>query len=447
MALDRNLALNRVALPSAPPAEPGPVRQCGFALIRAASVPTLAAAGWEDIALVIREGGEGGLAAALAEDWAPGTDRYALLERHGILAVSPCQRDGDGLLLAGGSYSRVSLHVADGQAIVRKRLTLDGQITEDRELRQMHEIEWLAAAPPVVAELFAPVLSTSRTATSLELTTGFVPGYTLAELVFQGRLDGRELADTLAHVYSKVSSVLWTRPPLPSLGGSGASGRESYVLRIRRRIRTILASDYREDGVLRSLLEAESVVVNGRQCLGVQSLLEVLERERRWAPVVNPPRRTLCHGDLILEDVLIARDSRHGFSLVDPNPVNESPLYDLGKTMMSLWLGYELIYFDRFSVEWAVRPEGPLEVEIETSEEAVNAAYLEAAERFLGFVERELSQHLSLPQGEIRLSLRMSAAIHMLAITVFHLLHHEREQRALAFAGTALLHAQAALES
>jgi hypothetical protein len=444
MALDRNLSLNRVAPPSALPAGRGAGDERGCSLIPASSVPTLAAAGWEDIALVIPAGGTGRLAAALAEDWTAGANRYALMERHGVLVVSPCRAEGDGLLLAGGSYSGVSLHVADGRPIVRKRLSLDGQITQDRELRQLQEIEWLAAVPPAVGELFAPVLGTTRSAAALELTTGFVPGYTLAELVFQGRLGGRELAEALAHVYSTVSSVLWTRPPPSPLPGGR---RESYVQRIRRRIRTILASGYAEDGVLRRFLQTGSVVVNGRECLGVERLLEILEHDRRWAPIVNPPGRTLCHGDLILEDILIGCGAPHGFSLVDPNPVNENPIYDLGKTMMSLWLGYELIYFDRFSVEWTVKSDDLLALEIETSSEEVSAVYLEAAERFMSFVEHDLVHHLSLPQGEIRVLLRMSAAIHMLAITVFHLLHHKRERRALAFAGTALLNAQAALDS
>lgn len=434
MALDRTLALEQIASPPELESAVGD----GWALLSPASTVNE----WDDIALILRDARRAPSAAVLAKSWEGVADRYALLERHGVLVLSPYREVGNGLLLSGGSYSRVSLHVVGGLPIVRKRLGLDSQLSEDRELRQLREIEWLVSLPAPVAELFAPVLNTVRTDSACELTTGFVAGYTLAELVFQGRLSGRDLADILVDVYSAISAVLWARPPLSLLNDAG----ESYVRRTRRRIRTILASVYPDDGVVRHLLAAESVIVNGRSCLGVKPLLNLLERDPSWTPVVSPPDRTLCHGDLILEDILIAQDTPYGFSLVDPNPLNESPLYDLGKTMMSLWLGYEFIYFDRFSIDWMVRPDGLLELTIDLADGEAVAAYDEAAERFIAFVERQLLQHLSLPRARLRLSLRMSAAIHMLAITVFHLLHHRRERRALAFFATALRHAQDALD-
>lgn len=440
MALDRTFALKRLPRPTSaaqldgePPA--------GCSIIPAPSIAALSTPGWEEVAFIVLDSDRNLVERAIAEAFAT-SDPYGQLEAAGIFVVSPYRPDGDGLLLAGGSYSQVSLHVEDGAPIVRKRLDLDGRISQDRELRQIQEIEWLTAVPASVGELFAPVLRTRRSAEELELTTGFVPGYTLAELVFQGRLDGAGLASTLEGVYSQVSSTLWSQPPLPVSGARG----ESYVQRTQRRTRAMLASDYRADGILRSFLQAQSVVVNGHRCVGPTRLLETLERDRSWDPVVHPTGKTLCHGDLILEDILISPDTTHGFSLVDPNPANDNPLYDLGKTMMSLWLAYEPIYFDLFSIQWRVAPDAGLEVEVELVGEAP-AVYRDAAERFFAFVERELAGSLALPREQLHSALRMSAAIHMLAITVFHLLHHRREERALAFAATAMLHAQCALEA
>lgn len=412
----------------------------GCSIVPGGSLPGLAAAGWEDVAFVVLDGGRERLVGALAGDLGAGNP-HASLERSGILVVSPYRVDGNGLLLAGGSYSRVSLHVEADKPVVRKRLAVSESPSEDRELRQIQEIEWLTAAPAAVSELFAPIIATRHSETELELKLQFVPGYTLAELVFQRRLDGPGLAAALAHVYSLVSSTLWSRPPLTDAAARSAG----YVQRIRRRIGDILASDYPADGVLRSFLQARTVVVDGRRCVGPRRLLEILG-EQRWDPVVNPAGSTLCHGDLILEDILVSARAPHGFRLVDPNPANGNPLFDLAKTMMSLWLGYELIYFDLFAIAWRQGREA-VEVEIELGAEEVQAVYRDAAERFVSFVEVELAHRLALPRNDLRSLLRMSAAIHMLAIVVFHLLHHGREQRALAFAATAMLHAQAALDA
>lgn len=443
MALDKNLALADVGTPVAPPCGWATGSNRGSGLFWASSVPGLDAAEWSEIVLVVATGGRAQLAAALAEGWQGDTSPYAAMQRHGILAVSPGRRLEDGVLLAGGSYSTVSLHINDGCPIVRKRLALDGRLTADRELRQMQEIKWLAALPSEAAELFAPVLGATHSAAELELRTAFVPGYTLAELVFQGRIEGPELAVILEHIYATVSATLWSRPA-SAMQIVGA--RENYLERVRRRVDEILASDYPREGILRAFFAAESVNVNGSTCLGVEAMLSALEGDPRWDPVVNPKGHTQCHGDLILEDVLISAGAKHGFALVDPNPANQSAIYDLGKTMMSLWLEYEPYYFDRFNVECEVLAGGGVALEVETTAPEVSATYREAADRFMPFVERELIQYLALPPSRLRASLRMGAAIHMLAITVFHLLHHGSEGRALAFASTALQHAQTAFD-
>lgn len=447
MALDKNLSLREAAppalgLPLLPERIDGP-KSSECALLPVESIPSLAAAGWRDTALVMPSEWQKRLSAALASDWGTGDNPYALLERNGVFAVSPCRPKADGLVLSGGSYSSVSVHPHDGRPVVRKRLSVTPPVSRDREERQLGEIEWLSRVPAAVRELFAPIAWIEQSDAHLELATEFVAGYTLAELVFQGRLDDKQLAERLEAIYTAVSSVIWTSR---SLSPPIARSAETYVERIRRRMQDVLASDYADDGGLRSLIEASRVIVNGQKCTGVRPLLEKLDGNSQWKHVVSPARRTLCHGDLILEDILISDSLPNGFRLIDPNPANESPIYDLGKTMMSLWLGYEPLYFDLFSLDWENGKQGDFHLEINVGAAEVQAIYLDATDRFLPYVERELAQHLRLPTDRLKPALRMSAAIHMLAIPVFHLLHHRKEERALAFAGTALLHAQAALD-
>jgi hypothetical protein len=51
------------------------------------------------------------------------------------------------------------------------------------------------------------------------------------------------------------------------------------------------------------------------------------------------------HGDLTIENVIIAPDHPHGLYIIDPNPENifDSPLIDWAKLMQSLHLGYETL--------------------------------------------------------------------------------------------------------
>lgn len=416
----------------------------GWQVVNADCLPLLAARA-VDMALVIPPPSRRRLAqmlADLASISRSGATVYERLTQNGVLVVSPVGVIEDGITLAGGSYSTVSLHIENGQPIVRKRLDTRGEGDPDREGRQRQECAWMRRIPAAVSDLFVPVIGASDGLGKIELVTEFVPGYSLAELVFQKQLDGDELARLLVHIYSELATRVWTRPPIEL---DVPIDRGDYLGRIKRRLRTIEKSNSGlVEGPLQSLLSAERVVVNGRECEGVGRLLERLARDPCWQPAVTPGLPRMCHGDLILDDVVIDPVAPAGFRLLDPNPSNQHPIYDVFKTMMSLWLKYEFLYFDKFTVTHGLSDEGCVEVEIHIDAPQAEAAYDQAAELFVAFVGDELAGQLGLPPKELRMLLRMGAAINMLAIPVFHLLHHDREPRALAFAATALLHAEQA---
>jgi hypothetical protein len=99
---------------------------------------------------------------------------------------------------------------------------------------------------------------------------------------------------------------------------------------------------------------AAQLVRFGRQCLqgdlyeinGTQYGLEEwnLLQDREWLTKQISSRRTSpLHGDLTLENIVIAPDHEAGFYVIDPNPENifDTPLIDWSKLMQSLHLGYE----------------------------------------------------------------------------------------------------------
>lgn len=65
-----------------------------------------------------------------------------------------------------------------------------------------------------------------------------------------------------------------------------------------------------------------------------------------WLKSQVHDRRVACiHGDLTIENVIVAPDYPDGFYIIDPNPENvfDSPLIDWAKLMQSLHLGYETL--------------------------------------------------------------------------------------------------------
>jgi hypothetical protein len=412
-------------------------------IVNADALPLLRESSWAELAFIVPPPSRLRLTKLLAElatPSAPAISVYACLAANSILLVSPFRVLEGGLALAGGSYSTVSLHLENGRPLVRKCLLPNGQEDLDRDGRQSQECAWMQQLPPAVQDLFVPVIGASEGLAGLEMVTEFIPGHSLAELVFQQQLDGTGLARSLERIYSEISRDVWTQPPI-ELGVP--IDRGDYLERIQRRLGKIKSASASAGGPLHALLEAGHVVVNGCDCDGVDRLLERLASDPCWRPAVTPGAPRMCHGDLILDDIVSDPHAPAGFRLVDPNPSNQHPMYDVFKTMMSLWLKYEFFYFDRFAITHFSTGRH-VEIEIRIDAPHAEAAYDQAAEQFVAFAGRELATHLGFPSSEVRPLLRMGAAINMLAIPVFHLLHHDREPRALAFAATALLHAELA---
>ncbi len=60
---------------------------------------------------------------------------------------------------------------------------------------------------------------------------------------------------------------------------------------------------------------------------------------------INDRRTAVIHGDLTIENIIVAPNNPLGFYIIDPNPENlfDSPLIDWAKLMQSLHLGYETL--------------------------------------------------------------------------------------------------------
>lgn len=423
MALDRTFALMRPdpperLTPAAPPS-------AGWNVVLA-----------RDVAFVIPPGSGPDVLETLRRR--PPNPYAALQDDHGVLAVSPVRADGQSLVLGGGSYSTVALELEDERPVVRKRVVIEGDPDPDRERHLRRVCSWFARLPPDVTEVFPRVVRVREDEGWLELVMEFVPGYSLAELVFQGRLTGDGLGARLEDVYRTVQARMWSRPPIDLHPPCEAGG---YLPRIRRRFETIAASGYPASGPVRAVLKSRDVTVNGIRCTPVAELLAELDDAEPWRPAVAPEGAALCHGDLTLEAV-VAEDSPAGFRLLDPNPRNQHPVYDAFKTAMSLLLRYEFLYFDRFDIAYD-EADGAVRVELTLEEAALQEIYERAAERFIAFAAEELADPLGFPAESVPSLLRMGAAVNMLALPVFHL-HRGDERRALAFAAMGLWHAQAA---
>jgi hypothetical protein len=91
----------------------------------------------------------------------------------------------------------------------------------------------------------------------------------------------------------------------------------------------------------RAAIGADEFSINGA-AHGFEEWRRFADRDWLAAQLRHREAATI-HGDLTIENVIVAPDRPHGLYIIDPNPENifDSPLIDWAKMMQSLHLGYE----------------------------------------------------------------------------------------------------------
>jgi hypothetical protein len=266
-----------------------------------------------------------------------GGDAYRWLQDAGAVVVAPSP-DGR---LSGGSYASASLVQWGTDVGVRKVIRATHRLTAtDGGQRLMREAEWLGDLPPNSAAMFPPLLEVIETESGVGYVTRFVSGYTLAELIFAGRLSAAEASQIVVHTLTSLRSNLYGRP---HRAGARSSIGYGYPERIRRRTREVLNTPAGTGDLLKRLLVARRLVVNGVSCPGLPLILRGVDAVTSGAHVRNR-RAEQAHGDLIFDDIVVRAGGQ--VCLLDPNGDTPTRLYDLGKLCLSLLTCYEFFKYD-----------------------------------------------------------------------------------------------------
>ena len=383
------------------------------------------------------------LRAAVEELRAGRRNPYEILGDRGILVINSIQERKDGVILAGGSCSDVVLSIQGDHAVVVKSVAGCGGVgNADGLRRHRNEAEWLASVHDP-SGLFLQTRQAVDRSDLCTFETDFFPAYSLAELVFQLRMTGHPLAEVLISIYEQLRSAFYSRDPIRT---SWIDPDQNYVQKIRRRSRLLLDATHGVPDSITALIRAPKVRVNGRPCTPLAELLHTVDSHPIWRPIAWPTGKHACHGDLILEDILVKPHPAPDVRLVDPNPYNQHGLIDVAKTMLSLWIGYEFIYFDFFRVELEeVGQQGQVAVEVSLDLNGRGEQYTAAASQFIEYARTEIADVLGLPRHSFQRLIRMASALTALAIPSFHAIRHGRPDRALAFLALGMLHASYAL--
>ena len=345
-----------------------------------------------------------------------------VLLRHSVRIV-PCAETE--YQLSGGSFAGVRLSLVDEQRWeISKMIRRDfGDV--DADVRLLAEGKFISNLPPQAARLFPKVRpedvieENGKVGYRME----YCPFPTIAELVLAGHITPEQTVEFLAGIYDAMFTRVYCIPE------DGGKKDDDYFSRIDRRMERVLATPDHVGQRLKTLLRAEELTIDGKKYPGFRSLYERLSQNDNYRKLVLPPDHCVAHGDMILEDILLQPYSAE-FRLIDPNSRSHSRYYDLAKTFLSLATKYELFYFERFSLEY--EKQDPTDINIVFDDPEMAETYDEMCENFWSFLEKHAGQFFK-EEPEWKDRLMLLNGLQNLAIVMFHLIRHNREDRAIAF--------------
>jgi len=333
----------------------------------------------------------------------------------------------DSYQLSGGSFATVMLEYSQNHKwSISKLITLkEGQRDIDADVRLLDEAKFIATLPPSIARYFPRVYpeDISETATELGYKMEYCPYPTLAELVLSRHLNPEATIEQLANIYDTMFSKVY------SCHADNFDQDDDYFERISRRIDRVLTTPDHIGARLKRLLREQSLTINGKPVKGFFPMFESLRSDEISKSLVIPPDYCVCHGDMILEDILV-NPHNNDFKLIDPNRHSYSKYYDIAKTLLSLFSKYELFYFDAFSLN--VDKYNKNDINIVFDDPEMTEIYQEMGEHFWAFLESNAHAFFKNdPQWRERLILLNG--MQNISIVMFHLIQHKNEDRAIAF--------------
>ncbi len=376
---------------------------------------------------------------ALREIQSHGGNGYTRLLEAGAVVVPA------GGQLSGGSYARVQLHWTDNRLVVHKyisepklMLEIDARsrlIVDDAGRRLAEEGEWLSTLPESARSLFPRFVEKIKeqdNEQAVGYVTEFLPGYTLAEQLLDGRLKDPEaeargaLEVLLSALMDKVYGAPIPAPATPAID-------VAYLNKIIRRTAIINAMATDAGRKVQRLMSAEKILINGTECYGLPRILRELNGGIPNRYMRNGASER-AHGDLILDDMVVT--PKRGVSPVDPSGSANSRLYDLGKLCLSLTTCYEFFKYHRFKCEIELDREPP-RIDIITKDDPALRVIMKLSEHLPAMI----SECGFLDAGNHHITgvgLTLLNGLQNLALPAFHLLRGD-EELAMAFLAVGLL--------
>jgi len=306
--------------------------------------------------------------------------------------------------MTGGGFSKTTKMIRGGRQIVRKEAVSAG------EQKLKDEINWTRSLPEEASRHFPEIIASNinKEPTYFEMPYYDLP--TLRTLLLSGTIDAKRALLILKQIFDFMFSQIYSR--------NVCSAPDNFIEKthFKKTYERLWEVQFNVP-ILRDLINASSLIINGRKYMNVLNVIQILNRNKDFIRWVSPQRLSMIHGDLHFDNILINLEADN-FILVDPRGYHASDVaYDLGKIWHSCHGLYDFIHTKRFNFKRTGES-----IDFEIFDEPSRKEY----DKILAQLPSMLSDYIKDDKNWL-IRARFSEAMHFCSVTPFQLGRDEQE--------------------
>jgi hypothetical protein len=224
--------------------------------------------------------------------------------------------------------------------------------TSSNAAKLVDEIHWYLKLPKGLQHLAPRVFDYSVEFKDAFLELEYYGYPTLSDVFLYGRYDSGTWFEILTLIGDLLDLMRSYRLVPADAGEIHRALKEMYLTKTLKRLAAI------EDVEALAPFWVDELMVNGKSCLGLQTIRRVLPDVLLGYGLYDLESVSIIHGDLCLSNILY--DHRNGVCrLIDPRgrfgpfDIYGDPRYDLAKIAHSFESGYDFFVNDQFDLEWS----------------------------------------------------------------------------------------------
>lgn len=253
--------------------------------------------------------------------------------------------------LAGGSYATLTR-----RSVVCKEASGEGR------QKLYNEIQWLLDLPENLRSYFPRILDHYMENDMVKFEMPFYDRPSLRKMIMTGDYSADDACNFLRGVLDFMFENVYNQGVRTAPSGWLV---EKHLNRVHKR----LIETCRQSEMLRAIIEAESITLNGKEYRNVADITFEIAKRSGLIKALTPSHMRMVHGDLHFQNILVGpMEKGRPFLLLDPRgELSGSDLfYDMGKLWHSVNGKYDFLHTNQFE----------LSVDIDKKSNRVNATLL-----------------------------------------------------------------------